>query len=113
VQKAAGADGQAALGSARLEAPAATRPGVAGGGAWACPARLTGWAGHGTILEAHEAAVGPSHVEARGGAGGAGGVSVVLGPALAMPEPSPALGGEGRQQAGGAHGFFAARAGEG
>ena len=51
--------------------------------------------------------------EDRGGEGGAGGGAVVRGLTVDIPGEGPALGGDGLQQTGVAHGVFEERAGEG
>ena len=59
------------------------------------------------------AAVGDGDLEDIGGEGGEGGVAVVLGLTVDVPGDRPDLGGDGLQQSGLAHLFFAERTGDG
>jgi hypothetical protein len=105
-------DCHAALGPDVLEEPAEQRQDVELGGAEAGTAHLPVGDGDGTVGARDDAAVGHSHFADRGGAGGAGGVAVVMGLSRDVPGDGPDLGGARRQQVGLAHGFFEARAGD-
>ena len=89
VHKAAVSDLHAAIGHDMLEEPAETLHGVEGGGAWACTAGLTGGAGHGALLEAHDAAVGDGDCEDIRGEVCAGRVAVGVGRAVHIPVGVP------------------------
>ena len=66
VHQAEVSDFHEAIGQDMLEEPAETLPGVEGG-AWACTTGADGGAGHGALLEAHDAAVGDGDLEDRRG----------------------------------------------
>lgn len=83
------------------------------GGAEACTAHFTIGDGDGAVFEAHDPAVGDSDPEDRGGEGGAGGVAMMIRLPVDVPGAGPDLWGEGRPQAGVAHGFLAQSAGAG
>jgi hypothetical protein len=68
--------------------------------------------GGGTVLEAHETAVGDGDLEDRGGEGGEGGVAVVVGLTVDVPGDGPHLGSDVLQQSDLAHGFFEDGAGD-
>ena len=80
--------------------------------AGAGPANLPGGEGDGPVLEAYEAAVGDGTPEDVGGAGGAGGMGMVLGLTVAVPRDGPPLGIAGLQPSGVAHLVFAERTGD-
>jgi hypothetical protein len=82
------------------------------GGAEACTAHCPVGEGDGTVLEAHDAAVGESDPEDIGGEGGEGGVAVVLGLARDVPGDRPDLRIDLLQQAGVTHVFFEERTGD-
>src|SRR5439155_26625145 len=100
-------------GARQSEEAADTRHDVKGSGAWACTAHLTGGEGDSAVREADEAWVGDGDSADRGGAGCAGGVSVVIGPPLDMPGDGPDLWVDVLQQSGWAHVFFEESAGDG
>jgi hypothetical protein len=102
-----------AIGHDVLQEPAETRHDGAMGGAWPCTARLTGGEGAGTVLEAHETAVGAGDLEDGGGEGGEGGVAVVMGLTVDVPGDGPHLGIAGLQQSGVAQVFLEDGAGAG
>jgi len=106
MEKAAVADFHEAVREHVLEEPAETLHDVKGGGSWACPGRLTGGEGDHAVLEADGALVGDRDPEDRGGEGGAGGVSVVLGLTMDVPGDGPDLGVDVLQQSGLAHVFL-------
>jgi len=74
-----------------LEEPAEKRDGVEMGGAWAGAAHFPVGEGDGTILEAHDAAIGDGDLEDRGGEVGEGGVAVGIGLAMDIPGDRPGL----------------------
>ena len=113
MEKTAGADFHAAVRQDVLQEPAETLHDVQGGGAWACAAHFPGGEGDGTVLEAHDAPVGESGLEDRGGEGGAGGVAVRSGLTMPVPGEGPALGVALLQQTSVAPLFFAERPGDG
>ena len=104
MEQTAVADLHQAIGQAMLEEPAEQRDGVEMGGAWAGTAHCPGGEGDGTILAAHEAALGDGDLEDRGGEGGEGGVAVGSGLALDIPGDRPGLRIDLFQQTGLAHG---------
>ena len=77
-----------------------------GGGAGARIAHFTVGEGDRTVLEADEALVGDGDPENRGGEGGEGGVSVVMGLTMDVPGDGPHLWVDVRQQSGLAHIFL-------
>jgi hypothetical protein len=107
------ADVHTALRQDVWEAPAETRPAVEGGGTEAGTAHLPVSDGDSMVREAHEAAVGESDLEARGGEGREGGVAVVIGLTVDVPGDGPGLGSAVRQHSGVAPGVFEAGAVEG
>ncbi len=102
-----------AIGSDVLEEPVEKCPDVEVRGAWARTAGWTGGEGDGAVCEAHETTVGESDPEDRGGEGGAGGVSMVIGLTLDVPGDGPNLWGAVLQHSSVAHGFFEQSAGDG
>ena len=99
-----------AIGQDMLEESADKLDGVEVGRTWSGAAHCTVGERHRAILEAHDAAVGDSDPEDRGGEGGEGGVAVVVGLAMDMPGESPSLRIDLFQQTGLAHVFFEERA---
>jgi len=91
VQKAAVADLHAALGADMLEESAEKFHGVEGGGAGARTAHFPGGEGDRTVLEADDTLGGDGAPEDRGGEGGEGGMSVVMGLTMDIPGDGPAL----------------------
>ena len=112
MQQAAVADLPQAIGQAMLEESAEKLESVEMGRAWAGTARLTGGEGDGTVREAHDAAVGNGHCEARGGEGVQGGVGVWMGLAVDVPRDGPDLLVNLLSQTGVAHVVLKASAGE-
>ena len=92
-----------AIGQDMLEEAADTLDGVEVGRTWSGAAHFTGGERHRALLEAHDAAVGESDPEDRGGEGGAGGVAGVVGVAMDRPGESPSLRIDLFQQTGLAH----------
>jgi hypothetical protein len=112
LEKAAVADFHEAVREHVLEEPAEKLHDVKGGGAWACPGRFTGGESDHAVLEADDALVGESDLEDIGGEGGEGGVSVVIGLTMDVPEDGPDLGVDVLQQSGLAHVFLKKSAGD-
>jgi hypothetical protein len=105
-EKTAVADFHDAVRQDVLKEPAETRHDVKVGGAWACAAHFPGGEGDGTVLEAHDAPVGESDLEDRGGEGGEGGVAVMMGLTMHVPGDGPDLGVALLQQTSVAHLVF-------
>ena len=89
-----------------LEEPADKLHGVEVGGAGAGAAGLTIRKGHGTVLEAYDAAVGDGDLKDIRGEGGEGGVAVVIRLTVDVPGDGPDLWGDVLQQTGLAHIFL-------
>jgi hypothetical protein len=113
MQQAEVADFHEAVREHVLEEPAEKLHGVKGSGAWARTAKFTGGEGDGVVCETHEALVGDGDPEDRGGKGGEGGVSVVIGLRVDVPGEVPALWVDMLQESGVAHVFFEDGAGDG
>ena len=113
MQKAAVADLHKAIGQDMLEESADTLHGVERGRTWASTAGFTGGKGDGTVLEAHDAAVGNSHFEDIRGEVLQGGVAVWIGLAVDVPGDGPDLWVDLLQQTGVAHVFFKESTGDG
>jgi hypothetical protein len=96
-----------------LEEPAKQLHGVEGRGSWACTSRLTVNEGDGVVCETHEATVGNGDPEDRGGEIGEGRGAMWMDLAMDIPGDGPDLWGDVLQQAGLAHLFFEAGAGDG
>ena len=107
------ADRLQAIGQDRLEEATEKLDGVERGRTAAGTAPFPGGEGDRAVLERDEAAVGDGDREAIRGEGGAGGVAVGVGLTVDVPGDGPDLGGDGLQQSGVAHGFFAERTGDG
>jgi hypothetical protein len=107
------ADLQKAIGQDMREEPAEKLDGVEMGGAWAGSTPFPVGDGDGTILEAHDAAIGDGDLEDLGGEGGEGGVAVGSGRARDIPGDRPGLRSDLFQQTGVAHVVFEERTGDG
>ena len=113
MKKAAGADFLQAIGQDMWEGPAEKLDDVQVGGAEAGTAHFAGGARARVILEADDALVGDSDLEAIGGKGGEGGMAVVMGLRVDVPGDGPALGIDLLQETGLAQVFFEQSAGDG
>ena len=90
-----------------LEEPTEKLHSVEVGDSRACTSRFTVGESDCAVRERDDATLGESDPEDRGGEGGEGGVSVVMGLTVDVPGDGPHLGGDVLQQSSLVHSFFA------